>query len=391
MPIPPHNHPSHLLSRTKKTYSTALTRLILRVEKLEKNVKTGTELVRRARLLGINFEATTSIPVPTASRGWEISTEKSLQYSSKTADVTVNALLVDSRVLSLHQKRFSNLLKTLLEKKFAQLKNLNDIDWGDDPYCVKEYQASSEYYLSSYRQEVKKNICMLNDLIGKICARMYRLVKDRFQTEQLQKVEQEIPLLQITLSNVRVERLEVDHRNEMGYELSQVITLVVPLIPTFVASEGYLIVSSSKTPTVSGQMTDPLAVCSFYSARAIVMKLALFPSDTGHGSIGQATDIFLNLVDSSGTSTRTLVAILETKSGECIHRAACSFLLTPRSRSIAVVAHYLFASRATNAAVTPWSIIRLNLGIVIVMVGRFSVPVVDLVALLVPFLQIPIK
>ncbi|GJY22984.1 hypothetical protein Tco_0396642 [Tanacetum coccineum] len=55
----------------------------------------------------------------------------------------------------------------------------------------------------------------------------------------------------------------------------EAITPIMPLIPTFIASEGSQIVSSSRTPTVSGQMTDPLAVCTFYSARAIVMKLAL--------------------------------------------------------------------------------------------------------------------
>ncbi|GKF90727.1 hypothetical protein Tco_0274428, partial [Tanacetum coccineum] len=38
------------LQQTKKTYSTALTRLILRVKKLEKNVKTG-EAKRRARIV----------------------------------------------------------------------------------------------------------------------------------------------------------------------------------------------------------------------------------------------------------------------------------------------------------------------------------------------------
>ncbi|GJX08705.1 putative ribonuclease H-like domain-containing protein [Tanacetum coccineum] len=58
-------------------------------------------------------------------------------------------------------------------------------------------------------------------------------------------------------------------------KLGEAITPIMPLIPTFIASEGSLIVSSSVTPSVSGQMTDPLAVCTFYSARAIVMKLAL--------------------------------------------------------------------------------------------------------------------
>ncbi|GJW32425.1 hypothetical protein Tco_0052457 [Tanacetum coccineum] len=53
------------------------------------------------------------------------------------------------------------------------------------------------------------------------------------------------------------------------------ITPVVPLILIFIASEVSLIVSSNRTPTVSGQMTNSLAVCALYGALAIVMKLAL--------------------------------------------------------------------------------------------------------------------
>ncbi|GJZ90481.1 hypothetical protein Tco_0662408 [Tanacetum coccineum] len=53
------------------------------------------------------------------------------------------------------------------------------------------------------------------------------------------------------------------------------VTSVVPLIPTFISGEGSLIVSSSRTVTVSGQMINPLAVCALYSARAIMVKLAL--------------------------------------------------------------------------------------------------------------------
>ncbi|GJU96083.1 hypothetical protein Tco_1320839 [Tanacetum coccineum] len=57
--------------------------------------------------------------------------------------------------------------------------------------------------------------------------------------------------------------------------LTRAITSVMPLIPTFIASRVSLIVSSSRTPTVSGQVTNSLAVCALYSALAIVMKLAL--------------------------------------------------------------------------------------------------------------------
>ncbi|GJU77584.1 hypothetical protein Tco_1274654, partial [Tanacetum coccineum] len=53
------------------------------------------------------------------------------------------------------------------------------------------------------------------------------------------------------------------------------ITPVVPLIPTFIVSEGSLIVSNNRTPTVSDQVTNSLTVCALYSALAIVVKLAL--------------------------------------------------------------------------------------------------------------------
>ncbi|GJR65472.1 ALP1-like protein [Tanacetum coccineum] len=68
------------------------------------------------------------------------------------------------------------------------------------------------------------------------------------------------------------------------YELTNIIVDVfeyhfqvkndLPLIPTFIASEGSLIVSSSRNPIVSSQVTNPIAVCSLYSARAIVVQLA---------------------------------------------------------------------------------------------------------------------
>nr|GFA38082.1 hypothetical protein [Tanacetum cinerariifolium] len=50
---------------------------------------------------------------------------------------------------------------------------------------------------------------------------------------------------------------------------------LMPLIPTFIASGVPKIVSSSRTPTVSGQVTNSLAICALYSALAIVMKLTL--------------------------------------------------------------------------------------------------------------------
>nr|GEW79115.1 hypothetical protein [Tanacetum cinerariifolium] len=57
--------------------------------------------------------------------------------------------------------------------------------------------------------------------------------------------------------------------------LAEGITFVVPLIPTFIAGEGSLIVSGSRTPTVSGQVTNSVFVCALYSARASGVKLAL--------------------------------------------------------------------------------------------------------------------
>ncbi|GJU21770.1 hypothetical protein Tco_1155112 [Tanacetum coccineum] len=194
------------------------------------------------------------------------------------------------------------------------------------------------------------------------------------------------------------------------------ITLVMPLIPTFIASEGSLIVSSSRTPTVSGQMTDPLAVCTFYSAWAIVMKLALVahgksppyfflftspaasvringilhslrPSchHTAMDHVGQATDIFLNLVRSSGnfpiaklvpvlgnvgystclsSSSSTFSMALHGNFGVSslneirvgAFTSSVSFLLTPVPE-VWLSSSFLFASHAVSTAVTPWSII----------------------------------
>ncbi|GJX33311.1 hypothetical protein Tco_0243166 [Tanacetum coccineum] len=53
------------------------------------------------------------------------------------------------------------------------------------------------------------------------------------------------------------------------------ITLVVPLIPTFIASDAPLIASSSRILTTPFQMADFLAVRALCSAWAIVVKLVL--------------------------------------------------------------------------------------------------------------------
>ncbi|GJW47313.1 hypothetical protein Tco_0078959 [Tanacetum coccineum] len=53
------------------------------------------------------------------------------------------------------------------------------------------------------------------------------------------------------------------------------ITLVVPLIPTFITSDDPLIASSSRIPAIPCQMADFLVVRALCSARAIMVKLAL--------------------------------------------------------------------------------------------------------------------
>nr|GEU59295.1 hypothetical protein [Tanacetum cinerariifolium] len=49
---------------------------------------------------------------------------------------------------------------------------------------------------------------------------------------------------------------------------------MVPLIPTFIASEVSLIVSSSRTPTVMGQMANSVALVAFGSTRTIMVIVA---------------------------------------------------------------------------------------------------------------------
>nr|GEX71149.1 hypothetical protein [Tanacetum cinerariifolium] len=53
------------------------------------------------------------------------------------------------------------------------------------------------------------------------------------------------------------------------------ITLVVPLIFTFIAIDGLLIASSSRIPVIPCQIADFLAVHALCSAQAIMVKLAL--------------------------------------------------------------------------------------------------------------------
>ncbi|GJW54208.1 hypothetical protein Tco_0098293 [Tanacetum coccineum] len=57
--------------------------------------------------------------------------------------------------------------------------------------------------------------------------------------------------------------------------INRAITLVMSLLPTFKASEGLLIVSSSRIPTIPYQMADSLAIRALYSAQAIMVELAL--------------------------------------------------------------------------------------------------------------------
>nr|GFA54620.1 hypothetical protein [Tanacetum cinerariifolium] len=66
---------------------------------------------------------------------------------------------------------------------------------------------------------------------------------------------------------------------QLGYHGSDSLTPGIhygsALDSIFKSSEGSLIVISSKTPTVSGQMTNSFAVCALHSVRPIMMQLAL--------------------------------------------------------------------------------------------------------------------
>ncbi|GJV48625.1 hypothetical protein Tco_1438837, partial [Tanacetum coccineum] len=101
------------------------------------------------------------------------------------------------------------------------------------------------------------------------------------------------------------------------------IAPVVPLIPTFIASEVSLIVSSSRTPTVSGQVTNSLTVCALYSALAIVMKLTLVKTVNGEVQIQALVD--KNKVIITETSIRSDLQLEDT---ECLLNATIFEQLT---------------------------------------------------------------
>ncbi|GKA07900.1 hypothetical protein Tco_0687231, partial [Tanacetum coccineum] len=188
------------LQQTKKTYSTALTTLILRVKKLEKNVKTC-KARRRARIvisededvaedsskqrrkisdidtdpiislvqpqqdMEYDFDATASIPITTA--GLEISIAN---IAVSTADATVTTASASISTVSpprvstaedisgaetlVYIRRSAS--KKLDEREEVVAKESHDIDWSD--HSVLRYHALQNRPLSV--AEVRKNICM---------------------------------------------------------------------------------------------------------------------------------------------------------------------------------------------------------------------------------------
>nr|GEU48022.1 hypothetical protein [Tanacetum cinerariifolium] len=77
----------------------------------------------------------------------------------------------------------------------------------------------------------------------------------------------------ISLDEEEGEETLDEYNNYLEEAIDLWLWLVGMLI--IVASEVPMIVSSSRTLTASGQVTNSLAVCTLYSALAIVMKLAL--------------------------------------------------------------------------------------------------------------------
>ncbi|GJR83581.1 hypothetical protein Tco_0154366 [Tanacetum coccineum] len=206
------------LQQTKKTYSTALTRLILRVKKLEKNVKTG-KARRRARIvisededaaedsskqgrkisdidtyptislvqpqqdIEYDFDATASILVTTA--GLEISTvspprvstvedisgAETLVYIRRSASKAKDkgkAIMQEyeppkkiKKRAEQEQEKFDfktalELQKKLDEREEVAAKEAHDIDWSDP--SVLRYHALQNRPFSV--GEVRKNMCM---------------------------------------------------------------------------------------------------------------------------------------------------------------------------------------------------------------------------------------
>ncbi|GJY77902.1 hypothetical protein Tco_0483703 [Tanacetum coccineum] len=187
------------LQQTKKTYSTALTRLILRVKKLEKNVKTC-KARRRARIvisededaaedsskegrkisdidtdptislvqpqqdMEYDFDATASIPVTTASASistvspLRVSTAEEISGAEKLVYIRRSASKVKDKGKAIMQESEppNKIKKKLDEREEVTAKEAYDIDWSD-PSVLRYHALQNRPFFVA---EVRKNMCM---------------------------------------------------------------------------------------------------------------------------------------------------------------------------------------------------------------------------------------
>ncbi|GKE39246.1 hypothetical protein Tco_1462651, partial [Tanacetum coccineum] len=144
------------MQQTKKVYSSALTKLILRVKKLEKKGRKISEidkdptisLVQPEQNMEYNFDVSTaegftidSVPVTTV--GIEISTAN---ISVSTASVTPEVSTAAENLMYITRK----------QEVVAEADQAHDIDWSDP--VVLRYHALQNRSFS--KAEVRKNMCM---------------------------------------------------------------------------------------------------------------------------------------------------------------------------------------------------------------------------------------
>ncbi|GKD47464.1 hypothetical protein Tco_1272109, partial [Tanacetum coccineum] len=180
------------LQQTKKTYSTALTRIILRVKKLEKTVKTG-----KARIQDMDYDfdvstaegfttasisvttSSTSISIvspPRVSTAEDISGVKTLVYIRRSASKAKDkgkAIMQESnpsKKIKKRETRFKQeqeqeridfetaleLQKKLDEREEVPAKEAHDINWSD-PFVLRYHALQNRPFSVA---EVRKNMCM---------------------------------------------------------------------------------------------------------------------------------------------------------------------------------------------------------------------------------------
>ncbi|GJV58216.1 hypothetical protein Tco_1459221 [Tanacetum coccineum] len=145
------------MKQTKKTYSTAFTKLVLKVKKLEKQVRSS-KARRRARIVLSEDEDAAEDPSKQGRKIAQIDTDPTISLEISTADVPVSTAGAEVSIVSHDVSTAAAALVKLNEREEvpAEATQLQTINWSD-PAVLRYHALQNRSYSIA---KVRKNIVM---------------------------------------------------------------------------------------------------------------------------------------------------------------------------------------------------------------------------------------